>query len=74
MNLLPGLLILLVGAVVAKGMSDHKLGGGFDRRTTPDQKVSNIRSQMQTAFAEGDTQKYIDLQQQLEMIDLESGL
>ena len=80
MNYLPLLLLALTGVVVAKGMNTRKKNGGNVRKpksipgSTPAQKMQNLRSQMMTAFADGDMLAYTRLQREMEFLELESGL
>jgi len=71
---LPWLIGLLVAAIVTKKYFEKKKLSYQAPGVTPEQKAANIRAQMQTAFESGDTTKYLSLQEQLELTELETGL
>lgn len=66
---LPVLIYILTGAVIAKGIYDDK-NKVRARRSTPEEKIANLNSRMQSAFASGDLEEYRRLQTEIELIRL----
>ena len=71
MNFFPLLILGLIGTIIAKGISQDKI---IFTRTSPEQRLANLRSQIGTAFADGNTQKYTELQREIEILELSQGL
>jgi hypothetical protein len=67
----------IAGAIGWKIWSDKKESNVLPSGSTPEEKASNIRSQM-ALYAPGgpspDTAKYLSLQEELELVELETGL
>ena len=69
MNFLTPLVLLIIGGALAKRYVLKE--SVLPRRTSNEERLANLRSQMQTAFQEGDTAKYLELQREIELLELE---
>ncbi len=69
-------LMALVGGAVVIAIGREK--GWFTPKripdVTPEQRAANLRSRMQTALEAGNDREYLRLKEELELVELETGL